>query len=118
MADWVKANYTGPQGLPPISYMHPAAGFYLGIDVFDSKACPPMVANPPLVTRRKHLINHLPLHTLLIWDEWFAPTEASIPRERLQNDPNFRQRWEGAVPRDPRHPEKDTCRFVVFERIR
>lgn len=114
---WVKQAY-GPGALPPIAYLHPAVGFFLDLNVFDERLSPPLVLNPPLVPRRTLLIHQLPPRTVVVWDNWFAPTEGSISLQRLQQDPRFRQRWHAARPRDPRRPERDTCRFVIFERLR
>ena len=36
----------------------------------------------------------------------------------LQDDARYRQRWQTAMPRDLHHPEKDTTRIVIFERVR
>ncbi|MEL5992688.1 hypothetical protein [Hymenobacter segetis] len=60
----------------------------------------------------------LPVGTLLIWDDWFFPVEGRLPMAQLQADNRFRQRWQAALPRDPYHPERDTVRVVVFERVR
>jgi hypothetical protein len=114
--DWLKRTY-GPDSLPPVAYLHPAVGAALGIDVFDKKLRPAMVLFPPQVPKRTSVISRLRPPAVVVWDDWFATTEGGIPRQRLQADPHFRQRWEVALPRDPSHPERDTCRFVVFERV-
>ncbi|MFD1470020.1 hypothetical protein ACFQ48_17460 [Hymenobacter caeli] len=56
--------------------------------------------------------------TLVVWDDWFSGHGAHLSRAQLRADPHLRPRWEGALPRDPRHPEHDTTRLAVFERVR
>lgn len=60
----------------------------------------------------------MPVGTLLVWDDWFVRTESQLPLAQMQADPRFLQRWSGALPRNPSHPEHDTTRIIIFERVR
>ena len=75
-------------------------------------------AHPALMLNWDQNLDGLPVGTLVVWDDWFAPTEARVPLAGLRTDVRFRERWAGALPRDPQHPEHDTTRVVVFERVR
>ena len=97
----------------PLAYEFPYVAEALHNDPFDAKAHPIEGAinwlPPP---------GQLPIGTLLVWDDWFASREARVQLPQLQVDTRFRQRWSAALPRDPAHPERDTTRIVVFERVR
>jgi hypothetical protein len=36
----------------------------------------------------------------------------------MRADARFRERWQTALPRHPEHPERDTTRLIIFERVR
>lgn len=108
-AAWMRRTY-GPVARP-VAYEFPYVAVATRNDPFDSWTHPAYVQN-----WGPHL-ELLPVGTLLVWDDWFARTETHLPLSQLRADARFRQRWEGALPRDPHHPERDTTRVVVFERI-
>lgn len=96
-----------PGALPQVRYAHPVVPYALGLDPFDPQQTGTLEA-----VRRG---NALPVGTLIVWDDWFAPTEAGVPLKLLQNNPHYRQRWQGAMPRDRYKPSSDSVRYVVFE---
>lgn len=110
-AAWFRRAYAG-RPIPPLAFTAQYLAPLLPIDPFDAAAHPPLsrAGRPALAT--------LPVHTLVFWDEWFVPTENHVPLSLLEHDARFRLRWQAALPRDPRHPVGDTCRIVVFERVR
>ncbi len=108
---WYKQTYGGRPQLV-VSFMAQYLAPELKIDPFDAKTYAPLLHN------KLTSVDDLPLNCLVFWDEWFAPVEGNVSIQQLQNNPNFRLRWQAALPRDPRHPEADTCRIVVFERVK
>ena len=109
-AAWMRQTY-GPAARP-VAYEFPYVALATHNDPFDPQAHPALVEN-----WAPHL-EQLPVGTLLVWDDWFSRIEGRLPLAQLRADARFRQRWEGALPRDPRHPEHDTTRVLVFERVR
>lgn len=108
-AAWMRKTY--PEGRPLV-YEYPYVAVATQNNFFDPQAHPGIVLNP------QGQLTSLPVGGLLVWDDWFARTEAHIQLGTMQADSNFRQRWEDALPRKPDHPERDTTRIVVFERVR
>ena len=108
-AAWIRQTY-GPASRP-IAYEYPYVSVATHNDSFDPQAHPVLIQN-----WAPHL-EGLPVGTLLVWDDWFSRTEGRVPLAQLRTDARFRQRWAGALPRDPHHPEHDTTRVVVFERV-
>lgn len=108
-AGWLRKT-AGP-GARPLAYEFPYMALVTRNDPFDPRAHPALNYNgaphPEL----------LPVGAFLVWDDWFARTEAGISLSGLRRDARFRQRWEEALPRDPAHPDHDTTRIVVFERV-
>ena len=109
-AAWVQKTY-GPAGRP-LAYEFPYGALALHNDFFDPQT------HRVFVLQTGTFLELLPVGTLLVWDDWFARFEAKVPLAALRADVRFRQRWEGALPRDPHHPEHDSVRLVVFERVR
>jgi hypothetical protein len=55
---------------------------------------------------------------LLVWDDWYTPVEGHVYLNKVRADARFRQMWQDSLPRHPLHPERDTTRIIVFERVR
>ncbi|MGI4884678.1 MAG: hypothetical protein ACRYFR_06930 [Janthinobacterium lividum] len=96
----------------PVVLDHPGIGKALNVDVFDRQARPIASVNgqPSLA--------HLPVGTLVFWDEWFSTVEGGLPLEMLATNPHFRQRWAGAQLRQADNPGRGVARVVVFEKVR
>jgi hypothetical protein len=109
-AAWIHKTYGATP--PPLAYEFPYVAVAADNDPFNAQAHPIFV----LMTGPR--LELIPVGTLLVWDDWFARTEARVPLADLRADAHFRQRWEEALPRDPYHPNGDSTRVVVFERVR
>ncbi|WP_460556282.1 hypothetical protein [Hymenobacter daeguensis] len=109
-AAWIQKTYGAAP--PPLAYEFPYVALAAHNDPFNPRVHPIFV----LMTGPR--LELIPVGTLLVWDDWFARTEARVPLAELRADARFRQRWQEALPRDPYHPEGDSTRAVVFERVR
>ncbi|WBO83424.1 hypothetical protein [Hymenobacter yonginensis] len=98
-----------PNPRPRVLYAHPVVPYGLHLDPFDARQTGRM---GEVRTTRP-----LPAGTLVVWDDWFAPTEYGVPLTLLQGNPQYRQRWRGAIPRNRFKPTTDSVRFIVFERL-
>lgn len=107
-AVWMRQNSVTDR---PLAYEFPYVSVATQNDSFSPEKHPGTTLNGTL-----HL-ELLPVGTLLLWDDWYYPTEGHLPLVQLQADSRFRQRWQAALPRDPHHPERDSTRVVVFERV-
>ncbi|RPD49998.1 hypothetical protein DNI29_04165 [Hymenobacter sediminis] len=102
------ANRQGPMRY--VTYAHPYAALPLQVDPFGPK-------RPDLIA--VHSSDWpLPVGTYIFWDEWYAIKEKQVPFELLHNNPSYRLRWLGAVPRNRRKPTADSVRIAVFEKIK
>lgn len=109
--EWFRQQHAaGPP--PPLAFEFPYLAVALHNDTFAPEE------HPPLVAHGQPNLDGLPVGTLVFWDDWYLPVECRIPLKMMQADPRYRFRWQTALPRDPRHPERDTARIIVFERIR
>lgn len=110
-AGWLHRAYAG-QPLPPVAFAAPYVAPALGLDPFDAIRCPPL-------TQDWHpILETLPVHSLVVWDDVFAQSEAHIPLALLQGNPAFRLRWHDAIVRDATHPDRGICQLSVFERVK
>ena len=107
-AAWLRQNNYSAR---PFAYEFPYVSVATQSDFFNPEKHPSTILN-----WASHL-ELLPVGTLLVWDDWFFPVEGHLPLAQLQADSRFRQRWQAALPRDPYHPDRDSTRIVVFERI-
>jgi hypothetical protein len=55
----------------------------LGIDHFDTLKRKPL--------QKSFEINRFPAGSFVIWDDWYAVHQASVPLEKIENDPRFMQ---------------------------
>lgn len=90
----------------PLAYEFPYVAVATHNNLFDPRLHPRLVPEA------------LPVGTLVVWDDWYAPVEGKVPLAALRTNPHFRQRWEKALLRHPELPLPDTTRVVVFERVR
>ena len=109
-AVWMRQAY-GPS-TRPVAYESPYVALAMHNDFFDPQA------HPLLSQDYEPHLELLPVGGLLVWDDWFSRVEGRLPLVQLRADARFRQRWEGALPRDPHRPEHDTTRILLFERVR
>lgn len=109
-AAWLRQHYDLHSR--PVAYEFPYVAEAVHNDPFDAAAHP---LNKPYWLPK---LGKMPVGTLLVWDDWFARYEGALPLEQVRADARFRQRWAGALPRDPQHPDQDSTRIFVFERVR
>ncbi|TGE27067.1 hypothetical protein [Hymenobacter metallicola] len=107
---WLRQTY--PQQKPLIVLEHPYLALALQVDPFDSEQRRNMGFLHPNGPKEP-----VPAGSLIFWDNWFSVTEAGVPLARLQNDPHYRLRWQGAKPSNLTRPDADSCRLMVFEKL-
>jgi len=108
-AAWLRQ--TGDLASRPMAYEFPYVAVATGNDPFTSET------HPGIGFNKDGQVESLPVGALLIWDDWFARTEARVPLATMRADAHFRERWQTELPRHPEHPERDTTRIVIFERV-
>ncbi|MBF9239170.1 hypothetical protein I2I05_17330 [Hymenobacter sp. BT683] len=108
-AAWIRKTYG--QGARPLAYDFPYVALATQNNFFDSQA------HPALSVNNVSQAESLPVGTLVLWDDWFARTEGHVSLSQLRSDARFRERWADARPRNRTHPERDTTRIIVFERV-
>ncbi|MFD2721929.1 hypothetical protein ACFST9_24645 [Hymenobacter monticola] len=109
-AEWLRQ--TDDLATRPMAYEYPYVAVATGNNPFSPQE------HPGLGLNQNGQLEQLPVGALLIWDDWFARTEARVPLATMRNDTRFRERWQTALPRHPEHPEHDTTRIIIFERVR
>lgn len=107
---WLQKNY-GP-AVRPLAYEFPYVALTAHNNPFDTQQ------HPVFVSSAGTHLGLLPVGTLLVWDDWYARIEGAVSLAQVRADARFQQRWEKALPRDPAHPEHDSTRVIVFERVR
>lgn len=108
-AAWIRKTYG--QGTRPLAYEAPYVAIATQNDPFDPNTHPGFRA-------RGDQLDEVPVGTLVVWDDWFARTEAYLELSKLRADGRFRELWHDAKPRNRYHPERDTMQVIVFERVR
>ncbi|MBD2767054.1 DUF2029 domain-containing protein [Hymenobacter sp. BT664] len=108
-AAWIRKTYG--QGTRPLAY----EAVYIAIATKNNFFDP--TEHPPIAVSQDGRVESLPVGTLLVWDDWFAPTEGHVQLSKLRSDARFRELYQDAKPRNRRHPERDTTRVIVFERV-
>ena len=108
-AAWIRKTY-GSQSRP-LAYEFPYVALATHNNFFDPNE------HPPIRVNQDGLIESLPVGTLLVWDDWFARTEGYVQLPKLRADAQFREVYETVQPRNRFHPERDTTRIIVFERV-
>jgi hypothetical protein len=96
----------------PMAYEFPYVSVATGNNPFSPQT------HPGLGLNQQGQLVSLPVGALLIWDDWYTPTEARVQLATMRADARFRERWQTALPRHPEHPERDTTRVIIFERVR
>ncbi|MDO7845367.1 hypothetical protein Q5H92_03285 [Hymenobacter sp. M29] len=109
-AAWLRQ--TGDLAARPMAYEFPYVSVATGNDPFTART------HPGITLNNNSQVESLPVGTLLIWDDWFARTEGRVQLATMRADAHFRELWQTAMPRHPEHPERDTTRIVIFERVR
>ena len=107
---WMRQHYE--PGTRPVAYEFPYVALATDNNPFDR------TAHPTSAEGWFPRPDQLPVGTLLVWDDWFARTEARLDLAQLRADARFRERYQSALPRNPHRPERDTTRIVVFERVK
>lgn len=92
-----------------VVYWHPYVAMAAELDPFGPRHSPPEALQAQDWP--------LPPGSLVFWDEWYAVVEGNTPLATLQNNPQLRLRWQGAMPRNRHKPTSDSVRVVVFEKI-
>lgn len=108
-AAWIRKTYG--QGTRPLAYEFPYVAVATQNNIFDPAQHPTIVVSPD------GLVESLPVGTLLVWDDWFARTEGHVQLPKLRSDARYRELYQDAQPRNRLHPERDTTRVIVFERV-
>ncbi|GAB2770066.1 hypothetical protein HNQ93_000427 [Hymenobacter luteus] len=104
------ATWALRQGRPPhVVFQHPYFALPLQTDPFG-----PQYSHIPAVREKSW---PLPVGTLVFWDEWYAVLEGQVPLNDLRNDPQYRLRWQRAMPRNRRKPTADSVRMAIFEKV-
>ena len=106
-AAWIQQHY-GATGRP-MAYEAPYVSLATHNDSFD------LHTHPTLSPATG--VGALPVGALLVWDSWFARTQAGVPLPQLRADTRFRERWAEELPNDAKHPEEGRTQLVVFERV-
>ncbi len=105
------ARWALSQGRPPhVVFQHPYFALPLQVDPFGPQHS--------LMSAVHEKSWPLPVGTLVLWDEWYAVLEGKVPLEVLRQDPQYRLRWQRAMPRNRRKPTADSVRIAIFEKIR
>ncbi|OGX81773.1 hypothetical protein [Hymenobacter glacialis] len=109
-AAWIRQTYG--ENTRPLAYELPYVAVATNNNFFDPNE------HPVMSVGADGLVGALPVGTLLVWDDWFARTEGHVQLPKLRADARFRELYQDARPRNRLHPERDTTRIIVFERVR